>query len=229
MIPKYQRIETVGCKTNYIEEPFVNLEEYSGGKIIVDMHYFFNDYPGATHIAYVRKTVADMLMKVADSLPNGMKLKVWDAWRSLSTQKAIYDKLFEDIKMAERYLTEVEAHVLTQKYVSYPSAHGFLHGTGGAIDVTLVDKNGNDVNMGTKFDEFTNRAQTDYYEDRYNVRIFFNRRMLYSAMISAGFVNNPEEWWHYDYGDAIWSAITGEPIKYRSIPNIQTLNIEKAR
>ena len=228
MIPKYQRIETVGCATKYVDEPFVNLESYSNGKIIVDMHYFFNDYPGSTHIAYVRKTVADMLIKAAESLPSGMKLKVLDAWRSIETQKAIYNKLFEDITMSERYLTEAEAHVMTQKYVSFPNENCYLHGTGGSVDVTVVDKNGNDLHMGTAFDAFTYNAQTDYYENRLNLRIFFNRRILYKAMIDAGFVNNPEEWWHYSYGDAIWSAITDNPIKYRTIGHIQMLNIEEA-
>ena len=39
-------------------------------------------------------------------------------------------------------------------------------------------------------------------------------------MINAGFVNNPEEWWHFDYGDAIWAVLTNNKIKYKSVFDI---------
>jgi hypothetical protein len=44
-----------------------------------------------------------------------------------------------------------------------------------------------------------------------------NRRLLYHAMKKAGFTNYPSEWWHYDYGDTFWGALTGLPVKYPSV------------
>ena len=217
MIPEYKRIDLFTDKKDYVYEPFVNIEEYSNGLILVDMHYFFADLPGSTHIAWVRKTVADMLIQAAKNLPAGFRLKVLDAWRSFETQKAIYDKFLSDVKIESPWMDSAEASVVVQEFVSYPTEKGYLHATGGAVDVTIVDKDGNECNMGARFDEFTNRAHTDYYETRLNMRILWNRRFLYEAMTKAGFVNLPSEWWHYSYGDVLWAVETNNGVKYRPV------------
>ena len=114
-------------------------------------------------------------------------------------------------------MDSAEASVVVQEFVSYPTEKGYLHATGGAVDVTIVDKDGNECNMGSRFDEFTNRAHTDYYETRLNMRILWNRRFLYEAMTKAGFVNLPSEWWHYSYGDVLWAVETNNGVKYRPV------------
>jgi D-alanyl-D-alanine dipeptidase len=131
----------------------------------------------------------------------------------------IYNKYYNQIKQEYPYLKDPELIERVEQFISKPGPN-YLHGTGGAIDVTLVDDNGNDLDMGTQFDEFNNKTRTDYFEHRYNLRILFNRRILYDAMINAGFVNNPEEWWHFDYGDAIWAVLTNNKIKYKSVFDI---------
>ncbi len=42
-----------------------------------------------------------------------------------------------------------------------------------------------------------------------------NRRLLYYAMIDAGFTNLPSEWWHYDYGDRFWHIRCASPQSMR--------------
>lgn len=72
--------------------------------------------------------------------------------------------------------------------------------------------------MGTLFDDFTDRAWTDHfenYEDNEDVRK--NRRLLYNAMIEAGFTNLSSEWWHYDYGDKFWAYFTGNTAMFEGI------------
>ena len=93
----------------------------------------------------------------------------------------------------------------------------FLHNTGGAIDLTL-SKNGKEINMGTNFDYFGEKAWTNYFEiNENNEDIKNNRRILYNLMIEEGFVNLPSEWWHYDYGDKVWSYFTKNKIMYCGI------------
>ena len=224
MIPTYKPVDTTNVGIAYIDEPFVDIAAYSNGLIIVDMQYSKRKYKGAINVAYVRKRVADMLIKAAHILPDGMHIKVWDAWRSIETQTYLYNKYYNRIKQEYPYLKDPELTERVEQFISKPG-HNYLHGTGGAIDVTLVDDNGNDLNMGTQFDEFNNKTRTDYFEHRYNLRILFNRRILYDAMINAGFVNNPEEWWHFDYGDAIWAELTKNNIKYKSVSNLGGINV----
>lgn len=224
MIPTYRSLKTTKLTEAFVDEAFVDIASYSNGLILVDMQYFKHKCKGAINVAYVRKSVADMLIKAAHTLPDGMHIKVWDAWRSIETQTYLYNKYYNRIKQEYPYLKDPELTERVEQFISKPG-HNYLHGTGGAIDVTLVDDNGNDLNMGTQFDEFNNKTRTDYFEHRYNLRILFNRRILYDAMINAGFVNNPEEWWHFDYGDAIWAELTNNNIKYKSVSNLGEINV----
>lgn len=224
MIPTYRSLTITELTESFVDEPFVDIASYSNGLILVDMQYFKHKCKGAINVAYVRKSVADMLIKAAHTLPDGIHIKVWDAWRSIETQTYLYNKYYNQIKQEYPYLKDSELIERVDQFISKPGTN-YLHGTGGAIDVTLVDDNGNDLNMGTKFDEFNNKTRTDYFEHRYNLRILFNRRILYDAMINAGFVNNPEEWWHFDYGDAIWAELTKNNIKYKSVSNLGGINV----
>ena len=93
-----------------------------------------------------------------------------------------------------------------------------LHTTGGAIDVTLVDENGNELNMGTEFDSFAEESATNYFElNNINREVRNNRRILYNCMIDAGFVNLASEWWHYDFGDRHWANQTNNSIIYDGV------------
>jgi D-alanyl-D-alanine dipeptidase len=48
------------------------------------------------------------------------------------------------------------------------------------------------------------------------------RRVLYDAMVGAGFSNCYDEWWHYSYGDSGWAARLGSPYAlYGAVPEEQ--------
>ncbi len=95
------------------------------------------------------------------------------------------------------------------------------HLTGGAIDLTIANQHG-PLNMGTAFDDFIDKARTDYYEHIQNPtqkekQIKENRKLLKSIMEQAGFTNYPEEWWHYDYGNQNWALKTGNDAIYGGV------------
>jgi D-alanyl-D-alanine dipeptidase len=83
------------------------------------------------------------------------------------------------------------------------------HQTGGAIDVTLCDSKGLELNMGTKYAEFTDKTRTYPLKDDkllINESELKNRTILYNAITSTGLLNYPMEWWHYSFGDRAWAA-----------------------
>ena len=47
-----------------------------------------------------------------------------------------------------------------------------------------------------------------------------NRRILYHAMLDAGFTNLPSEWWHYDYGTKFWGYFTGKQPLYEGLGDV---------
>ncbi|MBQ2798274.1 MAG: hypothetical protein IJF09_02705, partial [Ruminiclostridium sp.] len=125
-------------------------------------------------------------------------------------------------------LSKEELHKKTLEFVSYPDKSkkfSFVHSSGGAVDITIIDNNGKRFDMGSEFDEFTDRSYTDWYEKNdVNDTIRNNRRLLYNVLCSCGFTNYPSEWWHYDYGDIFWSYYTGQDAIYSSAFELSEVN-----
>jgi zinc D-Ala-D-Ala dipeptidase len=126
---------------------------------------------------YLRREVAQRLSEVQTELESlGLGLKVWDGYRPLSVQKEFW-KLVPD-----------------ERYVASP-VKGSRHNRGAAVDLTLVDRNGKELEMPTKFDDFTEEAGA--YAPC-NERAAENRKLLQRLMKAHGFEIFPTEWWHFD-------------------------------
>ena len=63
------------------------------------------------------------------------------------------------------------------------------------MDLTVIDKNGVELNMPTDFDDFTKRADRDYSDCTQEQKN--NALMLENLMIQYGFKPYANEWWHY--------------------------------
>jgi D-alanyl-D-alanine dipeptidase len=101
---------------------------------------------------------------------------------------------------------------MKSRWIANPYTHGSGHQTGAAVDLTLVeiDESGSEVrelDMGTKMQEFNARTLTQNPLVTADQRE--NRELLLKAMEDAGFVNYPEEWWHFSYGERLWAELTG--------------------
>jgi D-alanyl-D-alanine dipeptidase len=84
------------------------------------------------------------------------------------------------------------------------------HSTGAALDLTIVDPSGQELNMGSGFDEASPRILPSYYANRETleaVEICENRELLNRVMTSAGFHRLTHEWWHFSYGDQMWALL----------------------
>jgi D-alanyl-D-alanine dipeptidase len=92
-----------------------------------------------------------------------------------------------------------------QMYLADP-ARGSIHSYGMALDITLLDENGQELDMGTGFDDMTELSHPALEEGflvagRLTEQQVANRRLLRDAMLGAGFLGIRTEWWHFDCGD----------------------------
>jgi D-alanyl-D-alanine dipeptidase len=77
---------------------------------------------------------------------------------------------------------------------------GSPHSRGVAIDLTLIDGSGAELDMGTGFDAFTPRSH--HGDTTVSPEAQRNRLILLGLMTSAGWDFYRNEWWHYQLFDA---------------------------
>ena len=129
--------------------------------------------------ALVRPRVAERLVVAQKYLKEkGYGLKIWDAYRSSSAQK----RLFQAMRHRS-YVADPEGEI------------GSMHTRGAAVDATLVDSRGREVAMPTDFDNFTPASLLTYQGNQPQVRA--NLKLLQKAMAHGGFYGLRTEWWHF--------------------------------
>ncbi len=211
------------------EEKFVMIN--SCKEFDVSLQYPLRGLENAPYRCLVRESVYKMLLAAQSALPQGVRLCVLDAWRPLALQQELYDLYAGDIieRLGLQNAKAKEKREAVAPYVSEPEKnplHPPVHTTGGAVDVTLVNENGEPLDMGTPFDDFSDMAQTDYFETADNPTVQENRRLLYGVMTGAGFTNLPSEWWHYDYGDRFWAYYNRCPAIYGGIFTAAEMHVD---
>lgn len=151
---------------------------------IIDQRYATRDnFTGRIHydtvLCLIHKDIASRLLKAQRlAKSKGLSIKVFDAYRPVSVQQSLYDSTPKELKI----------------YVAKPSASS-LHPKGLAVDMTLVDANGKELDMPSEFDDFSIKAHIDY--DGATERQKANRALLIDIMQKSGFRVNKSEWWHY--------------------------------
>ncbi|UII22304.1 M15 family metallopeptidase [Fulvivirga ligni] len=184
MAESKQVMEEIPDREPIADTAFVVMKDYANG--------FFYDMKYATEDNFLKKTVydcpdcmirqevADALIKVNDSLATmGYHIKFFDCYRPLDVQKAMW-KIYPDAR-----------------YVANPNTTGSIHNRGGAVDITLVDHEGKELDMGTGFDHFGEEAHHAYKD--LPEQVIINRKLFKSMMEAFGFNAIRTEWWHYNY------------------------------
>ena len=95
------------------------------------------------------------------------------------------------------------------RYVSPPEVAP--HTAGAAVDLTLIDADGRDLDMGTEVNATPEESGNACFTQALAISdpARRNRRLLEEVLTSAGLVNYPTEWWHWSYGDRYWALLTG--------------------
>lgn len=120
----------------------------------------------------------------------GWQLRVLDALRPQRVQEAIW-----------RDVVGTPAAM----YFADP-ARGSIHSYGMAVDVTLVDAQGQEADMGSGFDEMSPASHPSLHPQhlangRLQAAQVARRELLAAAMAAGGFRGIDTEWWHFDQGD----------------------------
>lgn len=162
-------------------------------------------------ISHGRREVGRQLVQAQSLLPKGIKLLVKECHRPMRVQKGFWDgytrflcKKFPDWSEDQIY---DECSKLNAPLEVAP------HTTCGAIDLTLVNANGQWLDMGTEFNASPLETQNATYTDAENIGLIAktNRKVLSGVMTEVGFVNYPTEWWHWSYCDKYWALIKKLP------------------
>ena len=158
-----------------------------------------------------------------------------DGWRSLPLQQSLFDRYKDELAQKRPELDEEALRELARRFVAEPRSDPRCpspHSTGGSVDLTVADAMGRILPMGSEFDETSDRSETLYLESRSDgdlsegeLRALGNRRLLYHVMVSAGFTNYPDEWWHFDYGNQNWALMSGRKaaVYGRGVPALRWL------
>jgi D-alanyl-D-alanine dipeptidase len=207
-------------------EALVSLDGLRASGIALQPEYCRQDYSAALNDCFVREAVRMKLLAAARHLIPDRYLVILDAWRPVELQRQIFDRIRSTLKSRFLDATDNDLDEKTKVYVSYPSLNADApppHLTGGAVDLSIADKDLALLEMGTSFDHFGPEAGTRYFEEklaagdllsRKEQLALKNRRLLFHLLSNQGFTNYREEWWHFDYGDQFWGKSAGTSSPY---------------
>ncbi len=188
------------CHANEIEERFIKaglINIHTVDKSIKvnlvnsdpEKNFFRENFYNGLSKAYLQKEVAQKLSSAQKLLKSDFpeySLLIMDAARPRSVSQLMHNKM-KGTKF--------------EKFVANPGK-GSMHNYGIALDVTVVDGNGNEIDMG--FTPFY-RSDLPIYLNYARFKIFGlskaqkqNRNLLLNVMKKAGFISLSYEWWHFN-------------------------------
>ncbi|MES2051219.1 MAG: D-alanyl-D-alanine dipeptidase [Pseudomonadota bacterium] len=164
-------------------------------KVVIDMMYAGpSNFTGKVIYEFAEcflhpQAEAALRKAVAAASGFGFTLRIFDAYRPQQAQEALW------------------AHLPDPHYVANP-AIGSNHTRGVALDLTLLDGRGEELDMGTPVDTMT--PASHHFYPALSAAVMLNRMHLLTIMLEAGFVHHPNEWWHYQLADAHSFELIGQ-------------------
>lgn len=166
--------------------------------IVLDLRYattnnFVEEQMYECGRCFLRPEVAQKIVKIHQLLQQrGLGLKMFDCYRPRPIQWKLWEK------------------VPDKRYVSDPRK-GSMHNRGAAVDLTIVDQDGEQLDMGTTYDFFGREAWSTY--QNLTDTVLANRQLLKSLLEMEGFAGIRTEWWHFSYpgkgyalSDMLWNC-----------------------
>lgn len=179
----------------------VDLSDY---RFVIEPRYFALGWTDC-RIIMGRRSAVQALVKARTCLPPGWNFKVWDMHRTREVQVAMIKSFRERIR--SKHPDWTDRAVMREVYnfaakAKHKVRRPDCHRNGGAVDLTIVDECGREIDMGTSHDDLTEKARFDYFETLMNPSdhdrvIAANRGVLKRVMEVGGYEGLPGEWWHW--------------------------------
>jgi D-alanyl-D-alanine dipeptidase len=164
----------------------VEIGEASHG-VLIDLRYGTPDNFTGKPVyrnprCFLHRDAAALLARATDlAARQGLKLKIFDAFRPSEAQWVLWN------------------HTPDPEFLADPR-RGSPHSRGAAVDLTLADGMGRELDMGTGFDAFTPLSRHGNVALSESAQR--NRFLLLGLMTAAGFDFYRNEWWHYQMFDS---------------------------
>lgn len=182
-------------------EPLVDLREFCPAVVL---------QPGC--LPFLRETVARMVNRVQEALPDGHTLSIGTCLRTIEMQRGIRDNFIREMQEKHPDWTKATMNRMLNRMVAPPDdVSPPPHTTGGALDVGICGPDGQPLDFRSPTEGWEG-APTYYHKLSDTAR--GNRLMLIQAMEGVGLTNYVGEWWHWSYGDQGWALRVGNPVAY---------------
>ncbi|MCW8444955.1 M15 family metallopeptidase [Fluoribacter gormanii] len=177
------------------------------------------EIPNNTDYTKMRKTVYEKLNQAQSLLPKGLRFCLYESYRSLALQKFLFDTRYGKVKNKHPEWSSEQIFTETTRLVSPVinldgSPNIPPHSTGAAIDVYLINDQGEAIEMGIHpkdwmedLDGSLSLTASEIITDEAKQ----NRKIMCHVLETVGFVNYRNEYWHWSYGDRYWAYYKQQP------------------
>lgn len=160
--------------------------------------------------AHLREGLLARLEEAQERLPAGCHLVVVEGYRPPALQRRYFEEYKDELRAAFPELSPAGLHAAASRYVS--PIEVAPHTAGAAVDLTLCDDDGVELDMGTAVNATPEQSGgACYTAASVGAEARRNRDVLRAALEAAGLVNYPTEWWHWSYGDRYWAMTRRAP------------------
>jgi D-alanyl-D-alanine dipeptidase len=158
-----------------------------------------------------RIALVERVAAAACALPPGLAIKIVEVYRPPQVQRTAFAKYRAEVQALRPELDAAALDLEASRFIAPISVAP--HPTGAAVDLTLCDERGNELDMGTSLNDVDWSGSTRTYTDSTEVSLDVRqrRKLLADALRAVGLVNYPSEWWHWSFGDRYWAWATKAP------------------
>jgi D-alanyl-D-alanine dipeptidase len=168
-------------------EPLVDVS----GALLVDDRKHKDSHGAEVHL---RQGVLDRLLRAQTLLPEGLRLLFVEGYRPPALQRSYFEEYADELRAGHPQWPGDRIRSAASHYVSPPEIAP--HTAGAAVDLTLADTDGRELDLGTPMNASPEQSDGACYTAAPGItdEARANRAVLGGALSAAGLVNYPTEW-----------------------------------
>ncbi|MFJ8449059.1 M15 family metallopeptidase [[Kitasatospora] papulosa] len=161
--------------------------------------------------AHLREGVLTRLLHAQDLLPNGLRLLFVEGYRPPALQRTYFEAYHDELTRTNPHWPATRVREAASRFVSPPEIAP--HSAGAAVDLTLIDADGQELDMGCRVNANPEESGGVCYTDApgLSVQTRANRTVLVDVLTSAGLQNYRTEFWHWSFGCRYWALQSQQP------------------